>query len=225
MAIAWLLNLLFPVECLGCRAEGDWLCPACLRRLRPASSAGLEKLNAPHLDKIFIAGDYDDPLLQTAIKKFKYGFLAGPGKPLGRFLGNFWQGQLIFYPSLAPGGARLLPIPLSSQRQRWRGFNQAEILARELSDIFGYEIIGAPDCLFPDRLSRQPANQPQANLNEAERQANIRGAFTWSGDSLKGQTIILIDDVVTTGATLSEAAKILKTAGAGHIYGLALAKG
>ena len=66
---------------------------------------------------------------------------------------------------------------------------------------------------------------PQATLNESERQKNIKSAFTWTGKSLNGRTIILIDDVITTGATLNEAALVLKMAGAHKVYALVLAKG
>lgn len=111
----------------------------------------------------------------------------------------------------------LIPIPLSKKRLRWRGFNQAELLARELAAAFAYPL--------NQDLKRIKHAWPQADLNGAERLNNIADSFAWTGTSLGGRTIILIDDVATTGATLNEAARILKTAGAGAIYGLVLAKG
>ena len=74
-------------------------------------------------------------------------------------------------------------------------------------------------------LKRPQQQKPQATLNESERLKNIKSAFVWRGENLTGQKIILLDDVITTGATLNEAARILKIAGAKEIYALVLAKG
>jgi ComF family protein len=237
---SWLLDLLFPVECLGCRQEGAWLCDTCLRQIKFNGPGKGANLIAPDLDKIFIAGDYDDPLLADSLKKFKYNFLTALGQPLSRFLIMFWQGQLTLPENakLNSGNAKLnsevdsallaaaagpiadtilIPIPLSKKRLRWRGFNQAEIIARALGEAFAYPLNFA--------LHRKNRTAPQASLNESDRATNIQGSFVWTGPNLSGQTIILIDDVVTTGATLNEAAKILRAAGAGQVYGLVLAKG
>jgi len=212
---SFLLNLFFPIHCLGCGREGFWLCERCLNDLRPQDEQKIQRqknnLVIPYLDGVFIAGDYDDPLLATAIKKFKYNFIAELGKILGRFLTLYWSGQKNFGKPLA------VPIPLSKKRWRWRGFNQAEILAREFSANFNYDL--------SLELKRVKHQKPQAELSEAERLNNIQGVFAWTGADLSGRVIILIDDVVTTGATLNEAARILKAAGADKIYGLVLAKG
>jgi len=233
MLKSFFLNLLFPVECLGCRREGAWLCAACFKKLKFGPAKKKYNLIIPNLDKIFIAGDYDDPLLAAAIKKFKYNFITALGSILARFLILFWSGQNFLNEELTGAAAEnsstaintghnlisplVIPLPLSKKRLRWRGFNQAEILARELSAHFSYD-------LNLD-LKRVKHKKPQAELNEAQRRNNIRGVFTWTGADLSGRTIILIDDVVTTGATLNEAAGILKAAGAEKVYGLVLAKG
>ena len=171
----------------------------------------------PGLDKIIMAGDYDDPLLAEAIKRFKYDLIIDLGPILGRFLTLFWQGQTALPGTPGLISPLIIPLPLSKKRFRFRGFNQAEILARELSAALGY-----PLNRDLERIKHQP---PQAGLDADERHKNIRGAFAWKGADLQGRDIILLDDVMTTGATLSEAALILKTAGAGRIYGLVLAKG
>lgn len=222
-----ILNLLFPIECLGCGQEGSWLCPDCSRRLKFGEKEKAHNLKAPALDKIFIAGDYDDALLADIIKKFKYHFLTALGKPLADFLTLYWSGQLALdhFKNQDPASDTLsdaldpliIPIPLSKKRRRWRGFNQAEILARGFAAHFSY-----PLSLGLKRIKHRPA---QVSLNETERLKNISGAFAWTGDDLAGKSIILIDDVATTGATLSEAALALRAAGAAKIYGLVLAKG
>jgi len=217
----FILNLLFPLECLGCRREGDWLCANCFRRLKFSGQDKSRYLIAPNLEKIFIAGDYDDPLLSEAIKKFKYGLGADLGPVLSRFLILFWGGQLFLPENRALKNAVLIPIPLSKKRLLWRGFNQSEILTRELAAAFAYPI--------NLDLQRNKYTQPQAELNGRARLDNIKDSFSWAGtpetENLAGKTIILIDDVVTTGATLNEAAAVLKKSGAKKVYGLILAKG
>lgn len=218
---SFFLDLLFPVECLGCSQESTWLCPDCFKKLKFGNGNQATNLTVPFLDRVFIAGDYDDPLLADLIKKLKYNFLTALSEPLGRFLILFWQGQI----ALNSGEnlknnwreARIIPIPLSKARRRSRGFNQAELLARQLSNFFSYPL--------DLNLKRLKHSRPQASLNEAERATNILNSFGWTGGDLNGQTIILLDDVVTTGATLNEAARVLRAAGAARIYGLVLAKG
>lgn len=214
---SFLLDIFFPIECLGCNQPGFLLCETCFRTLEFREPQKRSNLYIPDLTKIFIAGDYDQPLLARLIKKFKYDFLSDLGPILARWLVFFWSGQLALPSSGAPQSALVVPIPLSKKRARWRGFNQAEILTRNFSETLNYPLSLA--------LQRQKHLPPQAELDEAGRRANIRGSFAWSGPSLAGQTIILIDDVVTTGATLNEAARVLRQAGAGRIYGLVLAKG
>lgn len=223
MLKSFLLNLFFPLHCLGCGREGFWLCEECYQKLKfpDERQSRRQKYNLviPDLNKIFIAGDYDhDPLLATAIKRFKYNFISDLGKILTRFLSAGWEKQLASSPLTTNMPVPLvIPIPLSKKRWRWRGFNQAEIIAREFSANFNYDLnLG---------LKRVKHQRPQAELSEAERLNNIQGVFAWTGADLSGRVIILIDDVVTTGATVNEAARILRAAGADKIYGLVLAKG
>jgi ComF family protein len=213
------LDLFFPLECLGCRAPGLWLCEKCFRSLRFTNKK--YNLGAPNLDKLFVAGTYDDPLLAGLIKKLKFQPLPELGPILSRFLIMFWQGinfrRLEFSP-LAPSRPILVaPVPLSDKRERRRGFNQAESLAAPLAKHFNYQLT--------TDLKRIKHCQPQTGLNEKERAVNVQGAFRWTGPRLAERAIILIDDVATTGATLNECARILKNAGAGAVYGLVLAKG
>lgn len=220
----FVLNLLFPVECLGCRRERLWLCPDCLHRLKFNGEEKIHNLKAPALDKIFIAGDYDDALLADLIKKFKYHFLTALGKPLADFLCVYWQGRITLSnlnkEFIITENPLVIPIPLSQKRFRWRGFNQAEILAQEFALNFSYSLSNELK-----RIKHRPA---QASLNEAERLKNMNGVFEYMNNDIldiSGRTIILIDDVTTTGSTLNEAAIALRAQGAVRIYGLVLAKG
>jgi ComF family protein len=240
----FILDLIFPIECLGCEQEGGYLCDACFKKLKFNDanflSYALANLNAVQIDKIYIAGDYEDPILKKLIIKYKYNFMSSLGKILARFLIEFWKLQneeietLNFKITKPQKNFIVIPIPLSKKRLRWRGFNQAEIIAREFATDFNYE-------LNLD-LTRIKYQRPQAELSETERLENIKTSFAWkeekiNGDNLKGnlkdnlkeslkeKTIILIDDVITTGATLNEAARVLKEAGAIEVYALVLAKG
>lgn len=146
-----------------------------------------------------------------------------------------WPGALDFYFSLTPekryqqpikpfaklkppANILIIPVPLHKRRQRWRGFNQAEIIARQLSACFCLD-------LTLNQLVRQRYTKPQAKLNTLRRWQSIKGSFSWQGASLNNQTVFLIDDVATTGATLNECARILKQAGADKVWGLVIARG
>jgi len=227
---ALILDLLFPIECFNCRCEGDYLCEKCFWELKFNDGEYLKRaranLKTPNLEKIIIAGDFENSILHNLIIKYKYNFISALGKTLARFLILFWQNQVLkqdpnqaksYFAQPARLNLLVIPIPLSKKRRQWRGFNQAEILAREFSAYFNYE-------LNLD-LKRLKHKKPQATLNEAERLENVKSIFAWQGKNLSNYTIILIDDVITTGATLNEAALVLKEAGAKKIYGLVIAKG
>lgn len=212
----FILNLLFPIECLNCKIEGFWLCEKCYRALKFTDKKYILKI--PFLDGLFIAGDYDDKIIAELIKKLKFNFIDNLAPILGRFLSSFWSGIIFSRPDLSDYKKILLiPLPLSKKRKKWRGFNQAEIIARAFNADYDYEI--------NNDLKKTKNKKPQSSLNEAERAKNIKNCFTFEGENIKDKTIILIDDVVTTGSTLNEAARILKEAGAIKIYGLVVAKG
>ncbi len=238
-----ILDIILPIECLNCGLEGEYLCPKCFSQLSFSDEKYLKparvNLKINELKKIYIAGDFENSILHNLIIKYKYNFISPLGKILADFLIIFWQKTFINNVLGSLSGRRknfsaapflVIPIPLSKKRERWRGFNQAEILAREFSVYFGYKL-----CL---NLKRIKHKKPQAALNEAERLENMKNTFVWQ-DTNKNQpgasenikknlgdyTIILVDDVITTGATLNEAARVLKSAGAKKIYGLVLAKG
>lgn len=217
------LDLLFPVCCLACRREaGSYLCSACRPLLKfdsPEFSLTLKNIEA-----VFVAGNYDNPLLADLIKKFKFNSITEIGKILSDFLILFWQGQasLLKRPETLNNSNRLnaplvIPIPLSQKRRRMRGFNQAELIAREFALAFNYE-------LSLD-LKKIKNTKAQARLNEKARQKNLTKAFSWTGKNLAGREIILIDDVITTGVTIDTAAAELKQAGAHKVIALGLAKG
>ena len=120
-----------------------------------------------------------------------------------------------------------IPIPLHSSRRRERGFNQAELICRELKKLLtadGYRVN-----IIANRLVRRANNRAQIELTHQERLENVRDIFSWRGGKLniKAKRIFLVDDVITTGATMNEAAKTIKPHLSSNvqIWALAVAKG
>jgi ComF family protein len=112
----------------------------------------------------------------------------------------------------------VVPVPLHPKRLRWRGFNQSVLLGRELSRVFRLS-------LDPFLLQRKVETPPQTQLNEEERRRNVRGAFAVNPEkSLQNRSVLLLDDVYTSGATVNECSRCLKRAGAREVYVLTLAR-
>lgn len=120
----------------------------------------------------------------------------------------------------------IIPVPLHPRRLRWRGFNQAEILARHLSENI------APGLALPfetDLLERKKYTDPQMKIkNSGERKRNIKNAFaltnSFDPQIIKNKRVLLVDDIATTGATLFECSKVLKNAGAKEVFGIVIAR-
>jgi ComF family protein len=165
-----------------------------------------------HLDWVRSAYPFAGPL-REAIHRFKYGKERARAAPLAAACAPLLE-QL-------PAAIRqtqplLCPVPLSAARRRERGYNQAEELARSLSAACGWSPSTA--------LARIRATPPQVGLDPAARRANVRGAFAWQGTPLAGSPVLLIDDVLTTGATANECAAVLKAAGASWVGLLTVAR-
>jgi ComF family protein len=216
---------LFPPSCFGCGALEDFLCTACRTRLEhlPSLSADTpeafpESRGLVALDGLLAAGDYRLPILQKLIHAFKYRFLSSAGRPLAELMAHRVLASPLALPDL------LVPVPLHPRRLRFRGFNQSEILARELARLMtpGASLIASAPLLI-----RTKRTLPQMKTrSRAERIENLAGAFALRvpGSALKGKTVWLVDDVATTGATLENAALALKSAGARRVYGIVVAK-
>ncbi len=197
----FLLDLLFPIECLGCRQEGIWLCPECLATIEAFPASRSAAIRIPGCRKIFIATDYDQPLLARAIHFLKYKSVAELAKPLSKIIIAYWPGEKF------PANTLFVPVPLHHRRQQERGFNQSALLAHQLSAHFDRPA-------DENILRRQRHTAAQMSLNRAARLRNIKNAFQLNPKkNIAGQDIYLIDDVLTTGATLQECTRALQ---AGH---------
>lgn len=234
------LNVLFPIRCVVCEKEGLFLCADCQNKLTPlplqycvacqkTSPFGLThpKCISPHTaDALVSIFDYHDENVGKIIIAGKYKFIPAIFEILGNLIAKkFVDG----YPSILSEPYTLTPIPLHSWRKRWRGFNQAEIL----SQTIGKEL----NLLCTTVLVRCHWTMTQKNLKKERRLLNVRNAFALSPKILRpclagrqakseilNQNFILVDDVCTTGATLAEAARVLKRNGADKVICLTVAR-
>lgn len=160
--------------------------------------------------------------LRQAVLRVKFSGDERLGARLGALLATTWD--------LLPwaGGSDsplIIPVPLHPARRRERGFNQSELLAVGLARALRRQRTGAAPQVARDCLRRKRATPPQTGLSVAARRENLRGAFAViKPDVFRGRRIVLVDDVMTTGATLSACASALKKAGAAQVMGLTLAR-
>ena len=203
---------------------GSWLCERCRDRIRRLEEplcrrCGVELESAQKqcgcrgrlkaLARLRSAVAYEGPI-ELAVQRFKYDGWRRLAGPLAVLLA-----ERIAIEGLA---ARwVLPVPLHPDRRRQRGFNQADLLARELRRRLG---LGRP----PGELVRTRATPPQVGHDRLWRLENVRGAFEWHGGDLAGRSLLLIDDVATTGATLDACAAALRASGSGAVIGASVAR-
>lgn len=223
-----ILDLLFPLVCQGCGLEGVWLCLSCQEGLEPPRERCLScneqsfqgithekcESRAWALRGLMVAGDYHHRALEKLIWNMKYNSIESIGKTLALLLTDYLiKRDLLEYFS----SAVVIPVPLHKRRKRWRGFNQAEIMAKEFCRLTGLE--------YRDILVRTKNSKRQVDLERDERIQNVEGLFRCPPlPELGERKIILIDDVATTGATLNECAKQLRTQQVGEIWALVAAR-
>ena len=136
---------------------------------------------------------------------------------MAEILADLLENYLQKYKIWLPKEALLVPIPLHKNRERKRGFNQAKLIARHLSERLGLE-------LAENVLKKTKATRPQIELRAEERRKNLTGAFAVSDpQKIQNKIILLLDDVKTTGTTLEEAAVVLKQAGAKRVWAITVA--
>ena len=219
------LELLFPSRCLGCGHSGTFLCEACAERLTPAlpprCSHGWEprslageclacQLHPPAFDALRAAFVYDG-LARDLVQALKYRGVTALAGRMGGLLAEAARRN-----GLAAG--LVVPVPLSGRRKRTRGYNQSEALAKALARELALPA-------RPQALARRRHTPPQARSAGAEaRRANVSDAFSANEDAVAGRSVLLIDDVATTGATLSACASALREAGAASVWALTFAR-
>jgi ComF family protein len=238
-AVCGVLDLFFPDDCRVCgerlhEVSRIPVCSRCLHQpqlfraevfcaccgtpflnrapLDESGRCGLCRLGLNGFDQVYSFGAYEG-VLRKLIHLFKFDGIRTLRRPLGSLLTQALPRECAF--------DAIVPVPLHWRRRWQRGFNQSELLAREIARKWSL-----PVCAL---VRRRRATAPQAGLTSAQRRKNVEAAFrvrcrdgkAWR---LKGMRLLLIDDVLTTGATASACARALKRAGAAHVTFLALAR-
>jgi len=210
-----LLDILFPKFCLNCSREGDYLCDDCQALLE--ISGFHQKYGTANLKDLYFPLSYQNPLIQNLIQKFKY-------EPLIKELTKTLSSLIIAHFQLLDNKPDLtdfvlIPVPLSRKKLKWRGFNQAAEIGRELAQFFNLPLISGGLIKIKETVA-------QVDLADEERRENVKDAFrVQNKEVVINKKIILVDDVYTTGSTMEECARILREAGALEIIGVVVARG
>ena len=218
-----LLDLIFPRTCAGCGREGGYLCDECeatIPRLKPPQCglcsapsrsrlcAWCRSANQP-FDRITAPYRWTG-VLQELVYSLKYRNVRASAPHLAEMMSAHLADESIT-------ADVIVPVPLHSSRERERGYNQSELLAGEISKSTSIP-------MATDVLARTRNTPPQVSMTTPEeRRQNVVGAFECVGD-VAGKRVLLIDDVVTTGATVVECSAKLRQAGAASIWVLSLGR-
>ncbi len=230
-----LLDLFYPPSCLSCRAAvsvADTLCPDCWTQMRFIERPCCERLGTPFAQDLgpgLLSPECmaDPPVWNRA--RAVCSFDEGPARRIAyRF--KYWDRMEVARPVgqwMARAGSELLetadlliPVPLHRSRLMRRCFNQAMALALTVSQRCGVPVEAAA-------LERVKPTPPQVGLSRLQRAANLQGAFVVNGEGamrLHGRRVVIIDDVLTTGATTNAAARVLLRAGAANVDVLTFAR-
>jgi len=220
-----IFDLFFPKFCVGCQIEGTWLCDECFQKIVFVSSqvcpqCGRLSLQGRYCTScrkgksirgIICAAHYNGGPTKELIHNLKYNSVTEIVLILGKVMAKALQKNV-------PKKDILITFaPLHRRRLAQRGFNQAELLAKNISKTNKIPM--------KNLLEKKKNTKRQVELKGRERRKNLEGVFAFKDGDLKGKTIIIVDDVTTTGATLNECAKVLKKAGAKEVWGLVVARG
>jgi len=224
--ITSILDIIFPILCINCGNHGEYICKKCVKNVsrnrfqecfhcgRYCDFGALCSRCKPlwDLDGIIVVCESSE-LLRYAIHKYKYNFIVG--------LSAFLADKFCFCFSYEIGTNNewsLVPVPLHKKREKWRGFNQSMVIAKLVKDSLL--------CDLDTKLQRINYSKPQMELDKITRIENIKDAFVYKEQRQKHhRKALIIDDVITTGSTLNECARVLKRAGYTTVWGIALSRG
>jgi competence protein ComFC len=208
------LELLFPSKCINCNLRGSILCNTCINNIHLAER--------PTEESIIALYDYRDQVIKKAIWQLKYYNIPHLGQKLGELLYTELIEEIQLLQTFSQGSPIIvIPVPISKNKKKNRGYNQSEIIARNFRKSSPVKIFD----LKTNIIIKKSNTIPQARLtNRNKRLQNIIGSFEIKNiEQIKGKTIIIIDDVTTTGGTMLEIMKVLKKSGAKKVIGFAVA--
>lgn len=213
------LDLLFPPSCVSCRKVGRWICDRCWETIAWETGRTCEMCGLPSVERLCPFCDRGSSALDgiTAVARFEDTSREAVHalKYSGHHAISSLMGRLMAEAARTIDATMVVPIPLHWTRRRERGYDQAAMLSRHVGRVL--ELPMERRALRRVRKTRQ-----QATLDNEARQANVAGAFQ-SGEIVEGESILLVDDVFTTGATMEAAAGALRDAGAYRVIGLVFA--
>ncbi|MBI3952397.1 MAG: ComF family protein [Candidatus Doudnabacteria bacterium] len=224
------IDLVFPISCVVCGKEGFFLCQNCLEKLPKVPHQKCIVCQLPSafgkthpdcttrntVDGLVCALPYSNQDVDNLIGIFKYKFVSDLAESLGRIISDeIVSLNLSDYFS----EFTIIPIPLHKNRFAWRGFNQAQLLSKIVADRLNLPI-------DENLVSRAKNTKPQIKLTRDERKRNLENAFAIkTSEAAAGKKFLLVDDVVTSGATMNEIAKLLKKNKALEVWAIAVAHG
>ena len=202
------LDGIFPPACLGCSEAGEWLCKRCLEDIPFVGSVpcGAES----PLDGLCAVSSYHHPIMGALIRSFKYQRALCLEEEALRSVFLKFREKFVQAPTM------IVPLPMDPERERTRGMDHALRLAKLVQSVLW------PTTPVVQALTRTRQTHTNASIKSPElRRANVQGVFACTSD-LTRERPLLIDDVYTTGATMHEAAKLCRAAGALQVQGLVL---
>jgi competence protein ComFC len=211
------LEILLPTYCIGCKKKNEAICELCLSKIRTA-----EREPARHISAVF---DYRDSLIKKIVWELKYNNKKLYAEILGQKMYHEMLEEISDLNLFSRGSPILvIPVPLSKPRLKKRGYNQSVLIAQAMVNMSSPKIMTIEDNI----IIKTKDTPPQARIvKRNKRLENIKGAFSFRNieaeNFIKGRTIIILDDVTTTGGTIHEIMKLLESAGAKKVVGLALA--
>jgi ComF family protein len=219
------LDLFFPQRCLGCGNEGELICPNCLKSLPRIMPPVCPRCGKPQSSGILCSGCVSrqteiqgirsplrfEGLVREAVHQLKYKNIRSLSVPLAMLLSEYLQNNPLPVQVL-------VPVPLHPKRLKERGYNQSGLLASELGRLIKIPVVD--DC-----LARLKYRLPQAQTKSVEeRRYNVDKAFYCRSTVLNNKSVLLVDDVATSGTTLDACAAALKSSGTLSVWGLVLAR-
>jgi len=221
-----LYQFIYPPTCLACEAhlndDERKICNKCwssVRRLSRADSLYQEKLgeltSGGYISGLASVFHFEkDGTLQNVVHQLKYNGMTSIGVELGKLVGES------LYPMLGDEAITgVVPVPLYPAKERERGYNQSEFIAKGVNNVTGLKV-------FPHLLKRTRHTKTQTKLNAQERKENVAEAFELNSHHsslISHSSFLIVDDIITTGATIDECAKVLKEHGAEKIFAASIA--